>query len=45
MVSPNQTGGPAVKAGLTAGQNRSRNKDGELRKKRSDSGITRTKER
>lgn len=44
MASPNQTGGPIVKTGPTAGQNRSRNQDGQWRKKRSDSGITRTKE-
>lgn len=36
--SPKETGGPVVKTGPTAGQNRSRNKDGEWRKKRSDSG-------
>ncbi|WP_353507262.1 CFI-box-CTERM domain-containing protein [Variovorax sp. J22G40] len=34
--SPNQTGGPVVKTGPTAGQNRSRNQDGAWRKKRSD---------
>ena len=36
--SPKDTGGPVVKTGPTAGKNRSRNKDGEWRKKRSDSG-------
>ena len=36
--SPKDTGGPVVKTGPTAGKNRSRNKDGESRKKRSDSG-------
>lgn len=36
--SPKDTGGPVVKTGPTAGENRSRNKDGEWRKKRSDSG-------
>lgn len=41
MVSPNQTGGPIVKTGPTAGQVRTRNSDGTWRKKRSDAGITR----
>lgn len=36
--SPRDTGGPIVKTGPTAGKNRSRNKDGSWRKKRSDSG-------
>ena len=35
---PKDTGGPIVKTGPTAGKNRSRNKDGSWRKKRSDSG-------
>jgi len=35
--SPKDTGGPVVKSGPTAGENRSRNKDGSWRKKRSDS--------
>lgn len=39
--SPNQTGGPVVKTGPTAGQNRSRNQDGRWRAKRSDAGISR----
>jgi len=30
-ASPSQTGGPVVKTGPTAGQNRSRNKDGRWR--------------
>lgn len=41
MASPNQTGGPIVKTGPTAGQIRSKNKDGQWRKKRSDTGISR----
>lgn len=36
--SPKDTGGPIVKTGPTAGRNRSHNKDGSWRKKRSDSG-------
>lgn len=40
-LSPKDTGGPVVKTGPTAGQNRSRNKDGTWRKKRSDSGKPR----
>lgn len=39
--SPRETGGPVVKTGPTAGQNRSRNKDGEWRRKRSDAGKPR----
>lgn len=39
--SPKDTGGPIVKTGPNAGQNRSRNKDGQWRKKRSDAGTTR----
>lgn len=38
--SPRETGGPVVKSGPTAGQNRSRNQDGEWRKKRSDTGTS-----
>jgi len=38
---PSRTGGPVVKTGPTAGQNRSRNNDGEWRKKRSDAGKPR----
>ena len=40
-VSPKDTGGPVVKTGPTAGQNRSRNQDGTWRKKRSDAGKPR----
>ena len=39
--SPKETGGPVVKTGPTAGQNRSRNKDGQWRGKRSDAGTSR----
>ncbi len=41
--SPRETGGPVVKTGPTAGQNRSRNDDGKWRKKRSDAGKPRDK--
>lgn len=41
MASPNQTGGPIVKTGPTAGQVRSKNKNGQWRRKRSDSGKSR----
>ena len=40
-ASPKDTHGPVVKTGSTAGQNRSRNKDGTWRKKRSDAGQPR----
>ena len=40
-LSPKDTGGPVVKTGPTAGQNRSRNQDGRWRKKRSDAGSSR----
>ena len=40
-LSPKDTGGPIVKTGPTAGQNRSRNKDGRWREKRSDAGKSR----
>ena len=40
-LSPKNTHGPVVKTGPTAGQNRSRNKDGTWRKKRSDAGQPR----
>ena len=40
-ASPRETGGPVVKTGPTAGQNRSRNKNGQWRKKRSDAGKSR----
>lgn len=43
MPSPNQTHGPVVKTGPTAGENRSRNNDGTWRKKRSDTGKPREK--
>ena len=36
--SPRETGGPVVRTGPTAGQNRSRNDDGSWRRKRSDAG-------
>ncbi|WP_456085860.1 hypothetical protein [Ligilactobacillus animalis] len=39
--SPRNIHGPIVKTGPTAGQNRSRNKDGSWRKKRSDAGKSR----
>ncbi len=39
--APAQTGGPVVKTGPTAGQNRARNRDGRWRRKRSDTGKTR----
>lgn len=39
--SPRVTGGPVIKTGPTAGQNRSRNDNGQWRKKRSDAGIPR----
>lgn len=42
-LSPAQTGGPVVKTGPTAGQNRSRNKNGRWRAKRSDAGMPRSK--
>ena len=40
-ASPKHTHGPVIKTGPTAGQNRSRNKNGRWRKKRSDAGTTR----
>ena len=40
-ASPRETVGPVVKTGPTAGQNRSRNKNGQWRKKRSDAGQSR----
>lgn len=40
-ASPRETGGPVVKTGPTAGQNRSRNKNGQWRRKRSDAGKPR----
>ncbi len=41
--SPRDTNGPVVKTGPTAGQNRSRNNDGQWRKKRSDAGESKKK--
>lgn len=41
MPSPKDTHGPIVKTGPTAGQNRSRRKDGPWRRKRSDAGKKR----
>ena len=43
MTSPKDTKGHTVKTGPTAGQNRSRNEDGEWRKKRDDAGKPRPK--
>lgn len=43
MPSPKDTGGPIVKTGPTKGQNRSKNDNGQWRKKRSDSGSSRSK--
>lgn len=39
--SPSKTGGPVVRTGPTAGQNRTRNDDGKWRAKRSDAGKKR----
>lgn len=41
--SPKETNGPVVKSGPTAGNNRSRNDDGQWRAKRSDAGKPRGK--
>jgi len=41
MPSPKDTHGPVIKTGPTSGQNRSRNQNGQWRKKRSDAGKTR----
>lgn len=41
MPSPKDTKGPIVKTGPTAGENRTRNDNGEWRKKRSDAGKPR----
>jgi len=43
MPSPKDTGGPIVKSGPSKGQNRSKNENGQWRKKRSDSGSSRSK--
>ena len=40
-TSPKDTHGPVVKTGPTAGKNRSRNQNGQWRKKRSDAGKPR----
>lgn len=40
-ASPRDTHGPVVQTGSTRGQNRSRNKNGRWRKKRSDTGTPR----
>ena len=40
-ASPKDTHGPVIKTGPTAGQNRSRNKNGQWRRKRSDAGKPR----
>lgn len=40
-ASPKDTHGPVIKTGPTAGQNRSRNKNGQWRRKRSDAGKRR----
>ena len=42
-ASPRDTHGPVVKTGPTAGQNRSRNQNGQWRRKRSDAGKPRSK--
>ena len=39
--SPRYTHGPVVKTGPTSGRNRSRNKNGQWRAKRSDAGTKR----
>ncbi len=40
--SPQNNGGPMIKTGPTYGHNRSRNKNGRWRKKRSDAGTSRS---
>lgn len=45
MPSPKDTSGPVVKSGPTRGDNRSRKKSGEWRKKRSDSGKSKDKKK
>ncbi len=42
-LSPRYTHGPVVKTGPTAGQNRTRRKDGGWRRSRSDAGMPRKK--
>lgn len=41
MPSPRETGGPIVKTGPTMNNVRTRNKNGQWRRKRSDAGISR----
>lgn len=41
MASPKETHGPIVKTGPTAGNVRSKNKNGQWRKKRADAGWSR----
>ena len=41
-ASPKDTHGPVIKTGPTAGKNRSRNKNGQWRRKRSDAGKNRS---
>jgi len=41
--TPRETGGPVVRTGPTSGSNRSRNSDGQWRKKRNDAGKSRDK--
>ena len=41
MPSPKNTHGPVVKSGPTAGNVRTRNSNGQWRKKRSDAGVKR----
>lgn len=43
MPSPKDTHGPIVKTGPTAGNERTRNKNGQWRRKRNDAGISRKK--
>lgn len=43
MPSPKDTHGPIVKPGPTAGNERTRNKNGQWRRKRNDAGISRKK--
>jgi len=45
MPSPKDTKGPIVKTGPTKGENRSKNNDGQWRKKREDSGKSREKKK
>jgi hypothetical protein len=45
MPSPKDTKGPIVKTGPTKGENRSRNNDGQWRKKREDAGKSKEKKK